>query len=454
MNIVFFVLQKKNAMEANMFLSMQNVLSKRYQLISCLGFLMTFFLFAINVNKTANAQSGNGSITGTIIDTSGAVIPSATVKAVNLATQRPVVRQSTSVGLYVIQPLEVGDYALTINAKGFGSKTISKIHVDALQVITLNITLNPGAATETVNVTATEMNEETPTVGDSVGSQDYQLLPLMMSSAPRDPTQFLKLANGVDTNLGYNGGAATYQNETYLDGVVATTINMQGSASNTSSSAIVEAVEQSEVQTAGISAKYQGQGFNNFTMKSGTNQWHGSTFEFFRNTSLDTWNYLAKQTKNALGEVVKPNEKQNEYGFVLGGPIRKDKAFFFIGLERMDYRTTPNPGYFSLPTQAMRNGDFSNYAALTGYHIYDPSQTTCNSTGSACTRTQFYQDIIPNNDISPISQKIQGLLPTNLVNNNIVNNYLGSEPFGYDYFKASAKAIINLTKTIVLVPAI
>jgi hypothetical protein len=401
--------------------------------------VILFFLSGIPVGI---AQSGNGSITGTISDSMGAVISGATVVAKNLATGRPVLRQSTSMGLYSVQPLEVGDYSLTMSAKGFGTTTIAKVHVDALQTVTINVTLNPGTLTETVNVTTGGLNETTPDIGDSVNSQDYQLLPLMMSAAPRDPTSFLKLANGVDTNLGYNGGAATYENETYLDGIVATTINMQGAANNTSGGAIVEAVEQSEVETVGISAKYQGQGFNNFTLKSGTNKWHGSTFEFFRNTSLDTWNYLSKQTKDAAGDIVKPSEKQNEYGFVLGGPIQKDKAFFFIGLERMDYRTTPNPSYYSLPTTAMREGDFSSYSTLTGYNIYDPATTICS--GSSCSRTQFTDNIIPSSQLSAVSKNIQSFLPTNLVNQNVENNYLGSQPYGYDYFKSSAKGDYQL----------
>lgn len=412
--------------------------TRRVQKMGWFG-LMLVLAISFAVTSIARAQSGGGSITGTVTDSTGAVIPGATITAKNLATGRVVVRQSTSAGLYNVQPLEVGDYSVTVEATGFGKQSTDKVHVDALQTVAVNFSLTPGTAVETVSVTTGGLNEVTPTVGDSVNSQDYQLLPLVMNGGPRDPTAFVNLANGVNSSRGYNGGAVGYNNETYLDGVVATTINAQGAANNTSSGAIVEAVEQSEVQTVGISAKYQGQGFNNFTLKSGANKFHGSGFEYFRNTALDTWNYLSKQTKNALGQTVKPNEKQNEYGFVLGGPIKTDKAFFFVALERMNYRSSPNPSYFSLPTMAMRGGDFSAYAAETGYHIYDPTTTTCDAAGKVCTRKQFTGDIIPASRISEVSKKIQSYLPTNLVNQSIQRNYLGSLPFGYNYFKASAK---------------
>ncbi len=398
------------------------------------------------VTSTTLAQTGGGTITGLVTDQTGAVIPGAVVIATSIATGQKISRKTTGAGLYTLQPLDVGDYSVQVEVTGFGRHQVNNLHVEGLKTLTLNITMSPSAAETIVVTTNAGINDANPTIGDNVSSQDYQLLPLVMNGGPRDPTAFVNLANGVNPSRGYNGGAVGYNNETYLDGVVATTINQQGAANNTSSGAIVEAVEQSEVQTVGISARYQGQGFNNFTMKSGTNQWHGSAFEYFRNTVLDTWNYLSKQQKNALGQIVKPNEKQNEYGGVFSGPIISNKAFFFVALERMNYRSSPNPTFMTLPTVAMRNGDFSGYAAATGYHIYDPATTTCNASGSVCTRQQFPGDVIPASRLSTISKKLQSALPTDLVNGNYVNNYLTSLPFGYNYFKASAKGDYLLTK--------
>jgi hypothetical protein len=422
-------------------------------------FLLSLILAAmVLVVRAAAGQSGGGSITGVVSDSSGAVIPNATIIARNKATGLAVQRTSTGSGVYNIQPLQVGDYFLIISAPTFGTETQENVHVDGLQVVSLNVTLRPGADV-VVNVEAPALNAANATVGDSVSSQDYQLLPLVMNSAPRSPVAFVNLANGVDSTRGYNGGAVNYHNETYLDGVVASGINQQGAANNTGLSAIIEAVEQSEVQTVGISAKYQGQGFNNFTLKSGTNSWHGSAFEFFRNTSLDTWNYLSKSVINpATGQATKPVEKQNEYGFVVGGPIRKNKAFFFIGYERMAYRSLPNPSYFTLPTLAMRGldsagnqlpyADFSNYAAVTGYHIYDQTTTACINNGANCHRNQFPNDRIPRARLSPISLAAQQFLPTNLISQTLYqNNYLGSIGTGYNYYKASAKGDYQLTPT-------
>ncbi|SFR96979.1 Carboxypeptidase regulatory-like domain-containing protein [Granulicella pectinivorans] len=404
-------------------------------------------LLVLGFGHAALAQAGAGSIQGIIADPSGAVIPNAIVNATNSATGVVTSRKSTGSGLYNISPLQIGEYTVTVIAPGFGPRTQEHIQVDALATISLNLELKPGTDT-VITVSTPSLNASNGTVGDTVNSQDYQLLPLVMNSAPRNPVAFVNLANGVDSTRGYNGGAVNYHNETYLEGVVASGINQQGAANNTSLGAIIEAVDESQVQTIGISAKYQGQGFNNFTMRSGTNKFHGTAFEFFRNTELDTWNYLAKSVINpATGKATKPVEKQNEYGLVIGGPIMKEKAFFFAGYERMAYRSLPNPGYFTLPTLAMRNGDFSAFAASTGYHIYDPATTTCINNGANCRRNQFPGDIIPASRISAISKAAQAFLPTNLANGNYQNNYLGSQSTGYNYFKASGKLDYQYTPT-------
>jgi hypothetical protein len=424
--------------------------------ITCAFLRLLCVLTIIFAGLPANAQSGGGSIQGTISDPTGAVVANAIVSARNIGTGLVTARKSTGAGLYDIGPLQVGEYTVTVISPGFGTRTQEHIQVDGLAVVSLNVALTPGADV-TITVTAASLNQANGTVGDTVASQDYQLLPLVMNSAPRSPVAFVNLANGVDASRGYNGGAVNYHNETYLDGVVASGINQQGAANNTALSAIVEAVDESEVQTIGISAKYQGQGFNNFTMKSGTNDWHGTLFEFFRNTELDTWNSLSKQVINpSTGKAGKPVEKQNEYGFVLGGPAIKNKAFFFIGYERMAYRSLPNPSYYTLPTNAMRgldlNGgllpyaDFSGYAAATGYHIYDVNSTTCINGGKNCRRNQFPNDQIPRSRLSPVSLAGQQFLPTNLISQNLYqNNYLGSIGTGYNYFKASAKGDYQIT---------
>ena len=418
-------------------------------------FICGFALCLMGNSSIAHAQTGGGSIQGTITDSSGGVIPNAVVSAKNVATGLVTLRKSTDVGLYNIGPLQVGEYTVTSYAAGFGVRTQQHVQVNGLQVVSLNLELAAGADV-VIDVSPSDLNAANAGVGDTVSSQDYQLLPLVMNSAPRNPVSFVDLANGVDPSHGYNGGAS-HENETYIDGVVASQINSQGSANNTSLSAIIEAVDQSTVQTVGISARYQGQGFNNFTMKSGTNDWHGTAFEFFRNTVLDTWNYLSKSVINpSTGKAEKPVEKQNEYGFVLGGPLHKNKAFLFIGYEKMAYRSMPNPTYFTLPTNAMRgideNGnqlpyaDFSGYAAATGYHIYDLASTTCTNSGANCRRDQFPNDRIPRSRFSPLSVNAQQFLPTNLVNQNLYqNNYLGSIGTGFNYFKASGKADYQLT---------
>ena len=419
-----------------------------------LAFLLALSMLSTLLCLAGRAQTGGGNIQGIVSDSTGAVIPNAVVTAKSLATGVVTTRKTTHAGLYNIGPLQVGEYTLSVSSGGFGTHTQDHIQVDGLAVVSLNVTLTPGSQ-EVIEVSTPALNGANDTVGDTVNSQDYQLLPLILSNAPRNPVAFVNLANGVDSTRGYNGGAVNYHNETYLDGVVATGINQQGAANNTSLGAIIEAVDESEVQTIGISAKYQGQGFNNFTMKSGSDKFHGTGFEFFRNTVLDTWNSLSKSVINpATGTATKPIEKQNEYGFVVGGPIKREKLFFFVGFEKMAYRSLPNPSKYTLPTLAMRTGDFSHLHDPTSaggggatYHIYDQATTTCINSGSQCRRDAFPNDVIPQARLSPISVAAQKFLPTNLLNTDVTNNYLGSIGAGYDYFKASAKLDYNLTKS-------
>jgi hypothetical protein len=205
----------------------------------------------------------------------------------------------------------------------------------------------------------------------------------------------------------------------------------------------VDAVNQFQVQTAGYSAQYQGQGVENYSIKTGGNKYHGSIYEYFRNTALDAWQFTSKvPTLNGAGVLVpggiKPRENQNEYGIVLSGPIVKDKLFLFYNYGQYREAHGPTIKQQNMPTTAMLNGDFSGWATSTGYPIYDPASQTCTAGNTSCTRKQFMgmknglptPNVIPASNLSAASvyyNKLyvpyEALTNQNAYSNNIATGY-------------------------------
>ena len=158
---------------------------------------------------------------------------------------------------------------------------------------------------------------------------------------------------------------------------------------------------------------YEGMGVQNYSTKAGGNKYHGSIYEYFRNTALDTWGFFAPAltiTNPATGVVSpakKPRENQNEYGIVLSGPIKKDKLFLFGNYDAYRFAHGPLAAYQTLPTQAEVGGNFTDQ----GLKIYDPTSTVCNSAGTSCTRTQYTNNTIPLAQQSKIARQMQSFFP-------------------------------------------
>ena len=176
----------------------------------------------------------------------------------------------------------------------------------------------------------------------------------------RDPSAFAGLAIGVDNystqaagpSTGSFNGGQTYQNEVYIEGLPLTSAGTESDTRNLAFGVSVEAVDQFQVETAGAKAMYEGQGVSNYVLKSGTNQFHGGVFEYFRNTDFDARGFFAATT---------PIEHQNEFGATIGGPIKKNKLFFFGNYDGYRYVSATAPGYQIIPTTAERTGDFSAF---------------------------------------------------------------------------------------------
>ncbi len=411
----------------------------------------------------ARAQTGGeGAIQGTVTDTTGAAVSGATVTAKNNASGVETARPTSSAGLYQITPLIPGTYQVTVTAPGFQTYSQQNLVVNALTVTGLNISLTVGKAEQTVTVTAAppQLNTTNSSLGGVIDDKTYQSLPLQMNGQQRDPTAFATLLPGAQAGARAPiiGGTGNYIAEVYVDGLPTTTVNQQGDNRVVSNSIPVEAVDQFQEQTSVPSAEYRGAGALNFTLKSGGDQYHGSVADYVRNTIFDTWGFTppALTSKDAAGNTIpatKPVEHQNELVADGGGPIpfAKKKGFFFVAYDRYHGRNGINPNTLTVPTALMRTGDFTELSPSGKPIIYDPTTNSC--VGSSCTRQPFMgvkngvptANVIPANEISPITQYMQKFLPAPS-NNLVVNNFLGGVPSGYDNWEFLTKLDFNLTQ--------
>ncbi len=399
--------------------------------------------FALLAAPRALAQiGGTGSIQGVVADATGAVIPGATVIATSLATGVKTTRQTTGAGLYVLAPLPPGEYKVSVSASGFRQLEQEGVIVDALGTVGLNLTLQAGAASETVTVTSApaQLNTSDARLGTTIRNELYTNLPLAMGTAvagsgigqgPRNPGAFIFLLPGVSegNRWGTVNGAQGFSKDVFIEGVPITDPIQQGEGRTISLGVSVEAVEQFQVETSGTGVEFNGQGSENYTIKSGTNKFHGSGFEYLRNTVLDARGFFP---------AIRPVEHQNEFGFTVGGPVLKNKLFFFFSYDGWRYRVTSPAQFATLPTLKERLGDFSELPVA----IYDPLTTVAVTGGFA--RTAFPGNIIPANRLSAISKAYQSLLPTP-TNSALQNNYLGSVPVSYDNNSFNTKVDYNLT---------
>jgi hypothetical protein len=413
------------------------------------------------------AQSGGqGAITGTVTDSTGAAIPDATITATNAATNVQTTRTTSGAGAYSISPLPPGIYSVAVTAKGFKTLDQSNLSVDALNALGFNPVLSIGAATDTVEVTTAPpvLDTTNATVGLVMENSTYANLPLQMNNGQRDATAFASLAPGTQagTRVPIIGGTLNFLGQLYLDGLPAVTVNQQGDNRLVSEAVDLDAVDQFQVVTSTPPAEYSGAGALNFTMKSGGNKYHGQVSDFIRNTAFDSWSFTAKAATviNPQGQQVpapKPTEHQNELSVTFGGhvPHTANKLFFFFGYDKFHSHKGGVPQLFTVPTTLMTQGDFTElngnigkgYTGVVGDPsagganaplIYDPTSNVC--VGTTCTRLPFQglKNGIPTNNVipasyqSPIALKMESFLPAPTLPNTLTNNYLGSNPTGFN----------------------
>jgi len=356
--------------------------------------LLCLLLFAA---PAAWGQTTFGSITGLITDASGAVIPGAKVTLINLGTTEKRIQTTGNDGIYQFVNLLPGNYSVTVDKEGFKSFTRTRVLVEVQQEVRIDVKMELGQVSQTVEVTAQTplLQPETSSLGQVIETRQVNELPLN----GRNPMNLVALAPSVvpqgqsmGTPTGANpfaygnyqiGGAIANQGAEYLDG---TPLN-NSYINELSLIPTQDSLQEFKVQTNNLDAEWGrfAGGVINFTTKSGTNQIHGTAYEYLRNTVLNAGNFF----DNANG-VNRAPFVQNQFGFNAGGPVYiphlydgRDKTFFFASYEgfRQRYGQT---FLESVPTVAERGGDFTKYLDSSGkmIPIYDPTTTTLNANGT------------------------------------------------------------------------
>jgi hypothetical protein len=394
------------------------------QLIQIAGCLLALFLMALPLS----AQEYRGVLYGQVKDTSGAVIPNATVTATG--PSQTYTGKASGDGAFTIPFVQPGRYTVSVEAPGFKTTTQQNVFVDISQKSNLNFVLHVGAAAETVTVQADTvgLNAGDASGGTVIDPEKVQNLPLN----GRQVYMLLSLTPGVkftQTQFGAGGGYSGTRgwdesnaysisgqqgayNQFMLGGAPISTQN-GGGAGTWNISPSIDAIEQVKVMTATYDAQYGrvGGGAINIVLKSGTPHFHGTVFDFWRNSVLDANVYQYNQVNRA-----RPYHNQHQYGGTIGGPFLKKNAYFFFSFEGWR-EVLPAAVLTTVPTADMypdANGNVNLSGYLAGVQktggIFDPLTTTCNSQGK-CTRTQFANNTIPASRISPIALKIMKLYP-------------------------------------------
>ncbi|HTW81771.1 MAG TPA: carboxypeptidase-like regulatory domain-containing protein [Terracidiphilus sp.] len=328
---------------------------------------LMLFAFVFVVSAFAAAQGTSGSLTGLVSDPTGAAVAGATVTLVNLGTNFQQTETTNGIGVYLISPVEPGNYSLKIVAAGFAEYRQTGIVINANEAATQDVKLKVGAVGQTVSVTADAelINTTTPELGMTVNESSVSQLPLN----GRDPSTLVWLAPGViNANMGnsYTQSGFSFPNETdaaasggrqgstyyMLDGAP----NMDTYLGRAAPFPNADATQEFTVITNNFNAIY---GFApgavvSIQVKSGTNNIHGGVFEFLRDNDFDARDWFTHQI-NPL--------HQNQFGAYAGGPILKNKLFIFGNYQGTRSAAASSENQTYAPTAAMLSGDFSGYSS-------------------------------------------------------------------------------------------
>ena len=407
------------------------------------------------------AQTDRGTITGSVSDATGAVIPGAEIEAKNVATGAVYQAGSSETGNYTLAQLPAGTYELSVTLPGFRKFVRPGIIVEVARVVRIDAALQVGAPTEAVTVEAESplLKTESGEVSHNIATDQLNNLPVVTLPGAgvlgniRNPLQAVTLLPGAsfvnDNTLRINGMPSSSQ-AIRVEGQDAT--NGLYRQQTQISQAGTDAIEEVAVQTSNYAAEYgqAGGGYFNYTMKSGTNQFHGGAYDYFVNEFLNAGTPFTDRATittdpSKAGQHIRNTQRKNDYGFTLGGPVQigkfydgRDKTFFFFSFEQYRESQFITTGIATVPTLAYRRGDFSRallpQLTIGGQPavdplgrpvfqnaVYDPRTTRLASDGSRI-RDPLQGNIVPPELMDPVALKIQSLFPLP-TNDNVTNNY-------------------------------
>ncbi|MBP1596725.1 MAG: Cna domain protein [Acidobacteria bacterium] len=436
------------------------------------------------------SQTNKGSISGTIFDPSGAVLPGVTVTIINIGTGHKIVVQTTERGAFTVTNLDPVDYRIEADVPGFKKTAIERVKVDTATAVTVNLTMEIGTRSDVVQVTATVplLNAESGAVAQTISERQLTDLPLNNRSAldlamtianvagdagSEDPD----LASTIATpgfNLFVNGGRAGSSN-ILADGARNTGVGLARAVVTFSP----DSVQEFTVVSSNFSAEYgqSGGGIINITTKSGTNQFHGNLNWYNRNPVFQAGTYTTSPTVRP-----KRNLRQNQFGAIFQGPVYlpkifdgRNRTFFFVSFEPR-YYSDSTPYEPLLPTEGMRRGDFSNLVNVSGAQaprdvvaqfpgltytdvvIYnqfllqeDKYLRPQTMPAGTTTFPQFPNNVMPTSMLDPVALKIQEMIPPAgeyfISSSNTLANYSTTNFIKNEEFRLTTKIDHQLTQS-------
>ena len=397
---------------------------------------------------TSFGQSDRGTITGTVADPAGAVVAGAPIEMRNVETGVVSRVASSATGNYTLAQLPAGRYELSVTVPGFKKYVRQSLTVGVAQTFRVDVVLEVGSNAESVTVTeaAPLLKTESGELSHTVATNTLNNLPVLgigstaSASGIRNPYAVVQLLPGAnyatDSSIRINGNPTNSQ-AMRIDGQDATN-GWYSSQSQTQAS--VDSIQEFAIQTSNYSAEFglAGGGVFNLTMKSGTNQLHGSGYEYFVNEFLNAGQPF---TNDGNGNLLRPRQRRNDFGFTAGGPVYipklfdgRNKAFFFFGYEQYRETTVNNATSTTLPTLAYRTGDFG--AALTNRlvttdglgrqvfenMIYNPSTDHLGPDGLRY-RDPYAGNVVPLTDMDAVAKRVQALIPLP-TKSGLTNNFI------------------------------
>jgi hypothetical protein len=384
----------------------------------CAGVLV----LALGLSNSAYGQAvgANASISGSVQDSTGAVIPNADIEIENINTGAKRTTVSNAVGAYSLAEVPLGTYKLTASAEGFADTIVLPIELQIKARVDLTVTLNPGTVVETVEVTgaAIRLESQTSDLGQVVTHKSVSQLPTRL----RNPMELVTIAPGI-TNSFINGTGGGYYgaNQDGRGGLeIWSTANFSIAGGHRANAVITvdgidvrtdsggggnqpivfspDFIEEFKVQTNNYSAEFgSGAGVVNMVTKSGTNDLHGSIYDYLQNDNLNANTFFNNQRG-----LTRPELKRNQFGFVVGGPVYipgvydgRNKTWFIADWEKLEQRG-PASSFLRMPTNAEEQGDFSGTFGANANEvvIYNPFDTFTNASGKVL-RRPFANNQIP-----------------------------------------------------------